>query len=368
MEQALDGGRDNVLHVTVTVTDVQTSMPTPEGLADLDLDLADYADQVWIDAANGVARVETKARTESDSTDRVTRTIVRSDGTFHVDSDGNSRDVESLTCRGSDSALLAQLMRCGNYLEKSTTTVQSATADGRPAIVLVTTGELPSEDWSAPFEHRLSVDPALYLPVGAELSETLSGGNSKFDMQLKQRYDIDFVDRSSLADDFFELSSIGYAEKDPAANLRADVDGMRVYWLGLEFDPGTGGAPLVLLRTSTPGGQFPPGYRSTVTYELKGGRRNYPVISLQEFPIEAWEELKPDSAGHIWNAAGVTREDVTIPGGRAVLFRVRASYERYIAHVYFDTTVILIGDADQPSPYANREAMLALIKGLRPFE
>ena len=145
---------------------------------------------------------------------------------------------------------------------------------------------------------------------------------------------------------------------------------MRVYWLGRRFD-GVAGAPaLVLLRGGArdrlPG--LPPGYRFTATYEQEGGRRNYPVLDLQEFPTDAWKQLNPDSGGHFWNWTGATREDISIPGGRAVLFRVPATYERYVAHVYLETTVVLIVDLDEPSPYANRDAMLAVIQGLRPFE
>lgn len=154
---------------------------------------------------------------------------------------------------------------------------------------------------------------------------------------------------------------------DPEANLRAGVDGMRVYWLGRELDAPSA-PPLALLRAGVMTGQFPPGYRVTATYEQQGGRRNYPVIDLQEFPTEAWNALRPDTGGHFWNGAGVTREDVPVPGGRAALFRVPASYERYVAHVYFDTTVVLISDFDDPSPYSNREAMIAIIGALRPYQ
>jgi hypothetical protein len=51
-----------------------------------------------------------------------------------------------------------------------------------------------------------------------------------------------------------------------------------------------------------------------------------------------------------------------------VLFRIPASYDRYVAQVYFDTTVILVVDSDQPSSISDRDSMLAVIKALRPYE
>jgi hypothetical protein len=141
---------------------------------------------------------------------------------------------------------------------------------------------------------------------------------------------------------------------------------MRVYWLGEEFDPGTGAAPLDLLTAGMP--DSAPGYRATLSYEESGGDRGRPMISFQEFPIEAWESLNPDGGGHHWNSPGAVREEIVLADGRAVLIKVLGRYARYIAHVYFEDTVVLVSDHDEETAYTNRETFIAVIEGLRPYE
>jgi hypothetical protein len=358
MEQALDGGDGRVLHASVVIEDVRSPLPTPQGVESSDAE--DYADQLWFHATSGVARVETRVRLEGESQDRVVRSIVRDDGTFRVDSNGVSHDVYSLTCRGSDSVLLAQLMRCANYLEKSTTRVESGQDSGASVIVLVTTGTLSDEDSTNPFTMRLYVDLSTYLPTASELETESDTGTTQGSYRVRSRYDVEYVERSSLAADFFDPASIGWVEADPTARLRADVGGMRVYWLGSEVDLGTGGPTLSLFLGGIQPGGTGPGYRATLSYEEQGGRRNYPVLNLQEYPLDAWNALAPSEE--------IDPEDIQLPDGRAVLFRIPASYDRYVAQVYFDTTVILVVDSDQPSSISDRDSMLAVIKALRPYE
>jgi len=366
MEAALDADGD-IVHVSVVVEEVDFGDdPTPEAFAYFDPE--EYAEQLWLNARDEVVRVETRTRYRNAEEDRVSKAIVRTDGTFRVDGEGESNSVESLSCRGSESPLVAQLMRCGNYLEESTTSVESGEYDGRTAIVLVTEGELPSHDWTSPFENRLYIDPSSNLPVAADMRTSLPGDSTELNYRVQSRYDIELLDPSSLPGDFFEPSSIGYVERDPRGDLTATIDGMRVYWLGERYTPAASGAPLALqLGTSSPG-RFPPGYRATLTYGLADDPYGPPVISLQEFPVDAWSQLRPDSGGHMWNSAGAAREEIEIPYGRATLFRLPSSYERYLAHVYFESTVILLGEHDEPSPYASREAFVELIKALRPYE
>lgn len=367
MEQAIDAD-GKIVHVSVVIEDVDFGgAPTPPALAGFDAE--HYADQLWLDASAGAARSETSIRNLDEAADRVSRSIIRSGDTFRVDSDGNSAAVESLTCRGSDSPLLAQLMRCGNYLEESKTVVESGEYQGRPAIVLTTSGQLPSHDWTSSFTTRLYIDPSSNLPIAIDTQESGAGDHAELSYRIQERYDIEFLARSSLPDDFFEPASIGYVERDPTANLAPTVDGMPVYWLGERYTPSTTMAGLAL-QSSAASPRRPPlpaSYAASLTYGLADQRYGGPIITLQEFPVDAWSSLNPDTGGHFWNGAGVTREDVPVAGGRAVLFRVPASYERYLAHVYFESTVILLLD-DQPSPYANREAFIALIKALRPYK
>jgi hypothetical protein len=359
MERALDGGSDRVLHASIVIEDVTSSFPTPEGFDKIDPE--DYAQQEWIDAAHGVARMEARVRLRGEDEDRVTRSIVRGDGSFRVDSDGTSHDFDSLTCRGSTSVLLARLMQCGNPLEKSTTSVEPGEYGGAAAIVVITTGTLSDEDTTTPFTMRLYVDPSSYLPLAGDLETDLNTGTTQGSYRMRTRYDVEFVRRLSLPKDFFDIAAIGWVQGDPTAKLRADVEGMGVYWLGRDFALSIG-PTLTLLRGGILPGTTPPGYRATLSYEEKGGKRNYPVLDLQEFPVAAWNALGPQTFGEQNDP-----EDIQLPDGRAVLFRIPASYDRYVAQVYFDTTVILIVDSDQPSAFSNHDAMVEVIKGLRPY-
>jgi len=362
MEHALLSNSDGVLHARVVVQSIDSSERPPEG-SDIDAyNPDDFGIELWIDGRDGIVRVEERLPVP-DGELHIAHAIVRDDGTFRVAADGQSRDVDSLRCRGATSVALAQLMLCRNYLEKSSTSVREASYDGQPVIVLVTAGDLPSHDWNSSFEHRLYVDASSLMPVAGDDRQTVPVGDQKrIDYRVRYRYDTEFVERSLLSSEFFEPSSIGYVERDPAANLRADADGMPVYWLGREFDPGTGAAPLVLFAGGIHPGTYPPGYRALLSYEQAGGKRGRPMISMQEFPPEAWRARPLDTED-----AGTIREEIALPAGRAVLVRGQDGYEAYRAYVYFEETVVFVMDHGEPTDYTNRATFVAIINGLRPY-
>ena len=322
-----------------------------------------YRSETWVEPSGEAARQASTA----DGTERTSAGIIRGTAVFRgPDDDEASSERDALTCRGTDNPVLASFLGCKGFTEESKTQLDvDAMLNGRPVVAVVSDGTSHGSDENFAFVDRLYVDPGTWLAIQLVSDGTVDYGEvHKLDSTIT--FEHEFVPASSLPDDFFDPASIGYVERDPAADLQPDVGGMRVYWLGREFDPGTGIAPLELILAGT--GPSRPGYNATVSYQLKGGQRGSPIISLQEYPLDGWEALNPELGGHIWNADGATREEIALTDGRAVLIRIPSYYERYIAQVYFETTVVLVADHDQPEAYSTRKAFLQLIRGLRPYD
>lgn len=369
MEQAITR-EGQVFHTRIQLVSVQQTFPTPppgESISPSFVinDPSEIWYELWLDPNKGVGRVEQHYTGEDGPA--VASRIVTTDEALRTEN-GNSSETSALLCRGSDSPLLAQLMTCGNYLEESNTRVMSATYDGRDAAALLTTGDLPSQDWTSPFEMRLYLDADTWLPIATEQETAISlgpGGTYKYEGSFT--YTTEFVPRASLADNFFEPSAIGYVARDPEAALKNNDAGIPVYWLGLEFDGG-GTLPTLQLDVSDVyEDPFPPGYRATLAYVDAGDEYGPPVIGMQEWATAEWEAfLAKSTGGNAWERPGVGSEEITLPNGRALLYRMAGRWggDRYLAHVYLPGTVVMVMDFDSPSPYNNREGFLAVIHGL----
>jgi hypothetical protein len=358
MEQAI-AQTGKVFHARMRVASFQSTFPTPtlgSGNTAADVpNLTGSTTEAWLDTATASGRLEYNYASS------VGRLIVTRDETLLV-ADGRSQGTSSLRCRGSDSPLLARLMGCGNYIEKSQTTVHSGEYGGRSAVVLVTEGVSPDSDSSYPFKATLYLDSATWLPVAYEDDESLGSEHISY----STAYETGFVDRTALAPDFFEPASIGYVERDPEEPLRRNDPGIPIYWLGASFKA-TGGLPELVLHSSgvvMPNPTLPRLYRATLEYASASDKRGAPLIGLQEFAPAEWDSLFGQShGGNIWD--GVQPDRIALPGGYALLFRIPASYgERYLAQVFVPETVILVMDFDAPSPYNTREGFEAVIHGL----
>lgn len=363
MEQAL-ARPGYVLHTTTRYEKVEYDGDTPalpEGYKP-----EEYAPQFWTYPLEHAIRTERKSWREEEPHEYIDRKIVL-ERTQLRDATGRPTD-EPLTCRGTGSALLTRLMGCGNYLEESTSTVQIEEHGGNWAYVIATTGELPSHDWTMEFDSRLFVDPVTHLPRAIE-TETRPPNDDPYlprKSRVVESYAHEFIPRTSLPADFFDPTSIGIVEVDPATKLQPMVDGMRVYWLGSLFQPGGGIGQLTLDRAGVDEERrYPPGIAANLDYESETRGRG--AIGLQEFRYEEWNALNPETGGHIWNSAN-SKEELVFPDRRAVLYQIPNDYKRYTAHVYFETTVVLITDFDDPGTHSSREAFIAVIEGLRPFE
>jgi hypothetical protein len=236
---------------------------------------------------------------------------------------------------------------------------------------LLTEGDLPSHDWTSPFTNTLYVDPDTWLPIADEShSEIPESDDRSFELEYFTVYKSEFIPRSSLADDFFQPSALGYVARDPEAALKNEDPGIPVYWLGTTFDR-RGKLPTLQLERS---GVFadrdprlPKLYLVTMDYVNAADEHGPPLIGMQEWSTAGWEEFLAQSrGGNAWDQPGVIAEEIGLPNGRALLYRMAGSWggDRYLAHVYLPGTMVMVMDFDSPSPYNNREGFLAIIHGL----
>jgi hypothetical protein len=372
MEQAIVDGSGEVLHASIVTEDfrfdAETPIPVPTPPPDYDPEA--YADQVWLDADTGIARFETRRTEEEGGPILVSRSIVTSDRTVAVDHRGNSDEPASRQCQSTDSALLATLLRCALSGWNPSTSVQAGEYKQRPTIVLVTTGEFRSDGDPVRFEQRIHVDPESYLPVGVEeISRRNEGEPTRFEVRIVQRYDIEFLDRDALPDDFFDPSSIDYVEPGatPADTLQSEVNGTRVYWLGAEVDVGVAG-PLVLDESRLYPGEQSPGHVAGLSYNVEELDPQYRGISVRTFAADAADRVDAE-VQRDWTRDDVTQEPLSVPGGTGVLYRMATQHgDLYRAHLFFETSIVVIYDYFGPPPYTGREAFMRVVAALRPYE
>jgi hypothetical protein len=260
--------------------------------------------------------------------------------------------------------------------------------EGRPSIVLVTTGNVSGSDETYTFTRRLYLDAATYLPFALEGDGQIDFGQV---MPAHERYRFQhrFVPSDAVAKDLFDPSSIGYAAADPAQALdRASTD-LHVYWLGREFSGSLGLPALVLSKIDSP--EHGPGYRYLLYYTARDDPYAPPLVTLQLWPRATWETvLRQAPFGNMWDDPCWAREELALANGKAVVFsgfagevRMGATagsgspcpsrtYDSFLAHVYFADTVILLSAPSASgvggmtrSPFDNREAIEAVVRGLR---
>lgn len=280
------------------------------------------------------------------------------------------------------------VLGCPGPTERSTAEVRDATYDGRPVIVLVTTGTISGSDETYTFTRRLYLDPATYLPIALE-----GDGQVDFGMLMpaKERYRFQhrFVSSEAVAKDLFDPASIGYAPTDPAHALDRPSTDMRVYWLGNEFAAAAGLPALVLSKIDVP--EHGPGYRYLLYYAPRDDRYAPPVASLQLWPRPAWDAvLRGARFGNVWDDPCWTREELSLPNGTATVFsgfagEVRMGvtagsgspcplrpYDAFLAHLYLGDSVVMVNAPGVSgvhgvtrSPYDTRDGIEALVRGLR---
>jgi hypothetical protein len=338
----------------------------------------------WVDVRRDVAREESVLAPWGSSTMITTR-----DGRYWRDTAGRitTSPARYWTCNGAGIAASA-LLGCPGPTERSSAEVRQGVYEGRPAIVLVTTGNVSGSDETYTFTRRLYLDATTYLPLALE-------GDGQFDFgqvvpaHERYRFQHRFVPSDALATDLFDPASIGYAAADPVQTLdRASTD-LHVYWLGREFSGSLGLPALVLSKIDAP--EHGPGYRYLLYYAARDDPYAPPIVTLQLWPRTTWDAVVGQAPlGNVWDDPCWAREELTLANGKAVVFsgfagQVRMgapagsgspcpsqAHDSFLAHVYFADTVILLSAPSASgvggmtwSPYDNREAIEAVVRGLR---
>jgi hypothetical protein len=193
------------------------------------------------------------------------------------------------------------------------------------------------------------------------------------------RYEHDFVDASSIDEEFFDPASLGYEEPDPVAAITKPSPDFTAYWLGPDssFDDLP---PLTIRDAFVISGANRPElrYRATVTYRAIDDEFSPALLEVQQwrsdewalfegFLMSAWREdacvHKIELTGKAWSA--------TLFAGFSVDLRDSADVpcpdtdaNRYIATVDLGSTVIRI-TAPEGSPFNSEEAMREVIKALK---
>ncbi len=186
-----------------------------EGFSDAGL-RADYRSETWVFPADDLARTEMSYQLSGDlggespeKTSYFVRTVV-ADGMRFDDAESNPSPLEFAGCFGG-SVVASLLLGCPGPLEDLTKTVEAGRYDGRPVVVLVTSGTSRGSDEITTSTVRLYLGPATLLPVASETSGTFDFGEIE-PLSGEESYEQEWVDRGSLPDDFFDPSSIGFTE------------------------------------------------------------------------------------------------------------------------------------------------------------
>jgi hypothetical protein len=370
VEQAVADHKTDVLHAVVVLEDLTINSATPFAIptSSPDSRKGPPAEQKWMDIATDAVRSEYRRRSAGEPADHVDIEIQRAGKGYAVDQRGNSVAYAAPACTGSSFTVVAVLLGCS--LVDVTASIESGEQDGKPAILLVILAKSREDSTWVYSKHTTFVDPTTYLPLRViERRSSTDPAVQTYYQSMTRRYEMTFVKRASLTNDFFDPASIGYVATAPvpADNLQRDVLGMRVYWIGSDFDAGLSGS-LVLKRAVVYPGERSPGARATLSYNIRDDKSFYRGFGIREYPIALGEQLKSDIYGE-WGTHGGNLEQVSIHGRRAELRSIGDS--RYgdllMIRIDFETTIVVVSDYLGAPPYTGRDAMLRIANALRPY-
>ncbi len=361
----------------------------------------------WVDARRKAAREEAEHDLRAAVVEEgappmtmtgTTTTLLTEGGRYAREPNGRltTTPARTWTCHGAGIAASA-VLGCPGPTEQSTTTVQQGQYDGRPAVVLVTSGTSRGSDETFTFTDRLYLDPGTFLPIALEGEGEIDFGRTRPTRQ-RRIYTHEFIPADAVPAGFFDPASIGYAEPRPEEPLDGAAPDLAVYWLGTRSD-GPGDLPPLVLKMVTPADpQRGPGYRFRLDYTRADDPHGPPVVTLELWSRATWENRIANPARakgqHIWEQPCWERREIALPDGRATIFagfapeppsrRARPETsgpcpdrprDRFLAHAYLGETVVFVtmpgaGGAGgvTKSPYDTREGIEALVRALQPRE
>lgn len=355
----------------------------------------DATTEYWVDAERDLARQETEAALQDGQTQRI-QTIIAGGARYRsATEDQPSTKVEARACHGTNAAI-ASVIGCPGPTEESTKTVETGRYENKAAIVVVTTGTFSGSDETFTFTQRLYLDDETFLPIAAQSEGTVDYGEVERTSGLS-RYRNDFLPADSLPQDFFDPASIGYVERDPEEPLRTGDPGITVYWLGRDY-AGSGGLPPLTLAIAYVQPERLESYRLSLEYKLAEDQFGTPAIALQEWDAEEWDAFLAQShGGNWWEWPCKESKELMVDGRRAVVHMgfedetmgrpeilpegpqdfvcPDVPYDRFITHIYLDSTVVTMRAGEVcsvegcvDSPYDTLEGIEAIVRALQPRE
>ena len=337
---------------------------TLETTGDLGPTAARLTMELHVDARHDLVR-QTVSRPRMGDVPAQQSTTIVADGVRWIE----GRPLSSWKCPGGGSAAVGAVLGCPDPSESSTSRVEQGTRDGRPAIVLVTTGMRSGSDSSTQFTTRTYLDPSSGLPLAREEEGvTDSGKIERFSMLTRFRHE--FLPAGTLPANFFDAASLGWRD-DPEGELPV---GVPVYWLGPRFDPGAGLPPIVMAGAAPGGG---PGYAAILEYADETDRHGPPLVTLQLWSRAAWDAARADEVFGVCPG----REPITLPQGEGRFVCPAAPPGTTPAGpngplgalVRFPDAVVVVSAPEtfspatggSTSPYRTDEAMGRVLAGLR---
>ena len=309
----------------------------------------------WLDAGAGVARYEWVPGPASRGDGLESATAILIDDRLY-DGDGSSTKF----IRDRDPFPRAWAQGCGGLVGKVFTAigllcltpwgdfeVEEVDAGGETVVLLtVPVGEPePPRGGTSP-GLTVSFEPATLLPL---LSVVDFSFDDAVSLTSRTSYEIEWVARDSLAEDFFDLKWADYIDVEEP--LEVDV-GIPVYWLGRTLEPrgGSPAPPLFLGETLTSPDGVGPGNRVRLEYQSELGR---PILTLDIWHPDEWAAHLEESIGQVWWSGDCVRGTVVdLPNGRAEIFAGPANpttsclaeeaADGFVAHVYLEGAVVAV--------------------------
>ncbi len=355
---------------------------------------ASGTNQIWINAERDVAREEISPSPANRIFMKST-SIIANGKQYRLDPHGEVSELEPIRCHGA-SAVISLVLGCPGPIGQWTTTVETGRYDGKPTIVLVTSGTVEGPDGRANSTGRRHLETDTYLPIALEHDVMEDHGETKTTVSRGTGvFTNEFVPADSLPGNFFDPASIGYVEHDPADQLRATHWGIPVYWLDQLLDRTGDLPPLILGSVEVP--DYPgPGYQFNLNYHSADDPYGPPVLTIEEWSQADWDANDAKNRAKMppsWENPCWEREVIELTDGRATIFSgftletlhapapdgssseaacPKQPHDQFIAQVEFGPTFLFIqapGGLDQNrSPYDTREGMEAAARALRPFK
>jgi hypothetical protein len=180
----------------------------------------DEETEIWLDFARDAAHITRDWHTlqpPSRMPDGRTSSVLASGSQYFVDEGGKAQKLETPGCDPTGKSTMTILHACYGARDQVTTqVVPAARYEGRHVLSLRTDGRAAGIDTVFEFREDLFIDPRTYLPLAVVTSGTLSGINVQ-EIRETSLFRHEFVARTSVAENLFDPSSVGYVAPEARA-------------------------------------------------------------------------------------------------------------------------------------------------------